>query len=70
MHVKLLVEALQAVLHAAQRQVAAARNRLVGEAERDIDKDFIFGIGETMRLAEALFPEGRALPGRSRIAPR
>ncbi|MNL73371.1 hypothetical protein D3C87_1988240 [compost metagenome] len=55
MDVQLFVEALQPVLHAAQRKVTAARNRLVRQAQRNINKDFIFGIGKAMRLAEAFF---------------
>ena len=52
--VEFVVELLQAVLHAAQRQTPTFGDGPIGEAERDIDEDLVFGIGKAVRLAEAL----------------
>ncbi len=51
--VQFVVEVLQPVLHASQREAAAPRNRAIGQAQRYIDEDFVFGIGEAVGVADA-----------------
>src|SRR3989338_8950427 len=44
---ELRVELLQPVLHAAERKIAAPRDRIVGEAESDIDENLVFALGQS-----------------------